>query len=50
MTHNQSPKQLIAQTIFPIAASPGQPEKHDYENPSLAYLWWHKTGFSASII
>jgi hypothetical protein len=28
---DESPKQLIAETIIPIPASPGQPEKHDYE-------------------
>ena len=28
---DESPKQLIAQTRVPIPASPGQPEKHDYE-------------------
>lgn len=28
---DESPKQLIAETIIPIPASPGQPVKHDYE-------------------
>jgi hypothetical protein len=28
---DESPKQLIAETRIPIPASPGQPEKHDYE-------------------
>jgi len=28
---DESPKQLIAETRVPIPASPGQPEKHDYE-------------------
>ena len=28
---DESPKQLIAETRIPIPASPGEPEKHDYE-------------------
>lgn len=28
---DESPKQLIAETRVPIPASPGQPERHDYE-------------------
>jgi hypothetical protein len=28
---DESPKQLIEETRIPIPASPGQPEKHDYE-------------------
>ena len=28
---DESPKQLIAETRIPIPASPGNPEKHDYE-------------------
>ena len=28
---DESPKQLIGETRIPIPASPGQPEKHDYE-------------------
>lgn len=28
---DESPKQLIAETRVPLPASPGQPEKHDYE-------------------
>ena len=28
---DESPKQLIAETRIPIPASPGQPERHDYE-------------------
>ena len=28
---DETPKQLIAETRIPIPASPGKPEKHDYE-------------------